>query len=73
MHPWPFLQPEASAPSSWQQIQDIGDLREDESVSVEPLRVLGVKPHELVPDNVGNRCHAPAKLCKSLAIFDARS
>jgi hypothetical protein len=34
------------------------DLRENESVSVEPVGVLGVEGHELVEKNVSNRGHA---------------
>jgi hypothetical protein len=33
-------------------------LRENETVAVQPLRVLGVERHELVEQNVGNRGHA---------------
>lgn len=33
--------------------------REDESVTVEPLGVLGVELHDPVEKNVGNGCHAP--------------
>ena len=36
-----------------------GDLREDESVAVQPLGVLGVELHELVEKDVGNRRHTP--------------
>lgn len=35
------------------------DLREDKSVSIEPFRILGVEPHELVPKNMGHRSHTP--------------
>jgi hypothetical protein len=38
-----------------------GTLRENKSIPVEPLGVLGVELHELVEENVGNRCHAPEK------------
>lgn len=34
--------------------------RENESVTVQPIGVLGVEPQELVPENVGNGSHAPA-------------
>ena len=33
-------------------------VREDKSVAVQPLRVLGVESHELVEQDVGNRGHA---------------
>ena len=36
-----------------------GDLREDKSVAVQPLGVLGVELHELVEKDVGNRRHTP--------------
>lgn len=36
-------------------------LREDESVAVQPVGVLGVELHELVPENVSNGSHAPAQ------------
>lgn len=36
-------------------------LRKDESVAVQPFRVLGVELHELVPENVSNGSHAPAQ------------
>lgn len=32
--------------------------REDEAIAVDPIRVLGVEVHELVEEDVGNRCHA---------------
>lgn len=35
------------------------DSREDESIAVQPLGVLGVEVHELVEENVGNRSHTP--------------
>lgn len=33
-------------------------VRENESVAVQPLRILGVESHELVEQDVGNRGHA---------------
>ena len=33
-------------------------VREDKSVAVQPLRVLGVELHELVEQDVGDRRHA---------------
>jgi hypothetical protein len=33
--------------------------RENETIPVQPLGVLGVELHELVEEDVGNRCHAP--------------
>jgi hypothetical protein len=33
-------------------------VREDKSVAVDPLGVLGVESHELVPHDVGDRSHA---------------
>ena len=38
--------------------------REDESVTVEPLGVLGVELHDPVEKNVGNGCHAPICSCQ---------
>jgi hypothetical protein len=35
------------------------DVRENESVTVVPLGVLGVKPHEPVEEDVCDRSHAP--------------
>ena len=39
---------------------DLGgcDLREDESISVEPVRVLWVEGHEFVEENMSNGGHA---------------
>ncbi len=34
------------------------DLREDESIAIEPVGVLGVEGHELVEEHMGGRCHA---------------
>ena len=34
------------------------DLREDETISVEPFWILWIECHEFVEQNVGNRCHA---------------
>lgn len=44
-------------------LQEVGQwhLRKDESVAVQPLGVLGVELHELVPENVSNRSHTPAE------------
>lgn len=36
----------------------VGDVRKDEAIAVEPVRVLRVESHELVEKNVRNRCHA---------------
>ncbi len=33
------------------------DLREYESISIEPIRILRVEAHELVEEDVGNRRH----------------
>lgn len=33
-------------------------LREHESITVKPIRILRVELHELVEENVGYRCHA---------------
>lgn len=72
MHPWPLLSGLrseqrhtghdqarlSSGVAGW-------NSREDEAVTVQPLRVLRVELHELVEENVGNWCHAPVKLkCK---------
>ncbi len=35
------------------------NLREDETIAVQPRGVLGVEAHELVEENVGNGSHAP--------------
>lgn len=64
MQPWPLLfathvsfifADPVAAIVEWRK----EDLREDETVSVQPLGVLGVELHEFVEENVGNRCHAP--------------
>ena len=34
------------------------DVREDETITIEPIWVLGVEAHELVEHDVGDRCHA---------------
>jgi len=34
------------------------NVREDETITVKPFRVLRVEGHELVEKNVGNWCHA---------------
>lgn len=33
-------------------------LREDKSIAIDPVGVLGVESHELVEENVGDGCHA---------------
>lgn len=33
------------------------DLRQDETITIDPIRVLGVEAHEFVKHDVGNRCH----------------
>ena len=40
-------------PNQWMRV----DLRENESVSVDPVGVLGVETHELVEKNVSDRGH----------------
>lgn len=42
-----------SQPNQWMRV----DLRENESVSVDPVGVLGVEAHELVEKNVSDRGH----------------
>ena len=37
-------------------------LREHESIAVHPFGVLWVVVHDLVEENVGNRCHTPTIL-----------
>lgn len=37
-------------------------LREHESIAVHPFGVLWVVVHDLVEENVGNRCHTPTRL-----------
>lgn len=34
------------------------DLRQDETITIDPVWVLGVEGHELVKQDVGNGCHA---------------
>ena len=34
------------------------DVREDETITIEPVWVLGVEAHELVEHDVGDGCHA---------------
>ena len=34
-------------------------LRENETIAVEPIGVLGVELHEVLPQDVGDRRHAP--------------
>lgn len=36
-----------------------GDSREDETITIQPLGVLGVELHELVEENMGNWGHSP--------------
>lgn len=38
--------------------RNVLDLREDESIAVEPIWVLWVEGHEFVEEDVGSRCHA---------------
>ena len=42
-----------------QMIELIYNSRENESIAVHPVRILRVEGHELVEENVGNRCHTP--------------
>lgn len=39
-----------------------GRLRKDKSIAVDPIGVCRVELHELVEEDVGNRCHAPKTL-----------
>jgi hypothetical protein len=39
-------------------LRGLSDLREDKSISVDPVGVLRVEGHELVEQDVGNRRHA---------------
>ena len=34
------------------------DLRQDETITIDPVWVLGVEGHELVEQDMGNGCHA---------------
>ena len=34
------------------------DLRQDETITIDPVWVLGVEGHELVEQNMSNGCHA---------------
>ena len=43
------------------------NLREDETVTVQPVGVLGVEVHELVEQNVSNWGHSPVEM-KSVCI-----
>lgn len=36
-----------------------GNLRENESITANPVGILGVESHEPVEKDVGNRCHTP--------------
>ena len=44
------------------------NLREDETVTVQPVGVLGVEVHELVEQNVSNWGHSPVEM-KSVCIL----
>ena len=48
-----------------------GDLREDKSVAVQPLGVLGVELHELVEKDVGNRRHTPRNNVSQATPYDS--
>jgi len=43
--------------SGYQRQKRWSNVREDETIAVEPFRVLRVESHELVEKNVGNWCH----------------
>lgn len=43
---------------SWAWCGRGNDLRENETITVDPVWVLGVEVHELVEHDVGNGCHA---------------
>ena len=34
------------------------DLRQDETITIDPVWVLGVEIHELIEQDMGNGCHA---------------
>lgn len=43
--------------------------REDETVAVQPVGVLGVEPHEVLEEDVGNGSHAPVGGCQYGCVF----
>lgn len=49
-----------------------GGLREDESIPVDPLGVLGVESHEPIEKDVGDGCHAPRCRSAQSAFRDRR-
>lgn len=62
MQPWPFLiscqLPYSSSYLEHLQGAAVGYIREDKSISVEPVWVLGVEGHELVEEDMGSWCAA---------------
>lgn len=60
MQPWPLLVTVVSGGVQKKAKGIEEDSREDETVTVQPVGVLGVELHELVEKDVGNGCHAPA-------------
>lgn len=64
MQPWPLLRgggQSANRMARCRGAQLIAgrDSREDETITIQPVGVLGVELEELAPENVGHRCHAP--------------
>lgn len=60
MQPWPFLRCHQGQQEPFRCRKGFcGHLRENETISVQPLGVLGVEVHELIEDNVGNGSHSP--------------
>ena len=58
MHPWPFLV-EIDSSLEWGCCSsEKNDLRQDETIAIDPVWVLGVEIHELVEHDMGNGCHA---------------
>ena len=43
---------------TWDSCSRKFDLRQDETITIDPVWVLGVEVHELVEQNMGNGCHA---------------
>lgn len=70
MQPWPFLDTirqygisntRAGTPDAMEPQNIRLYIREDEAVPVQPVGVLRVELHELVPEDVGNGSHAPMR------------
>lgn len=71
MQPWPLLGCESD--NMPHQLSNAGNLREHEAITVEPVGVLGVEPHDPVEEDVGDGSHAPAVLVSMLDPASAAS